>query len=158
MTDFTPALRHTRRPISDLGLHAVGSWQVKLYGIAGKRPEVSSVLVAHARTIAARTLPEPAVTPSRYGVAFVIVHEARAFNTILVDWWEQVNELRHHVFRAPAHDPETFTEITASGEAVCVWELRVQAFEREAWLRHVLANPAGPDLGAYLGARIDEVC
>ena len=91
-------------------------------------------------------------------MGFVIIHEAHAFNTVVVDWWEQVNELRHHVFRAASDSPESFTEITSSGEAVCVWELRVQAFEREAWLRSVLEAPEGPDLSIYLGERLNEIC
>jgi hypothetical protein len=31
-----------------------------------------------------------------------------------------------------------------------VWEAAVICHERAAWVRHVLANPAGADLGAYL--------
>ena len=119
---------------------------------------MAQVLVELAKTIAAQTLPKPAVTLARYGVGFVIIHEAHAFNTIVVDWWEKVNELRHHVFRAASDSPESFAEITSSGEAVCVWELRIQAFERDAWLRSVLEAPEGPDLASYLGNRLNEIC
>src|SRR5262245_4890647 len=158
MTTFNPPLRHSRRLISDLGLHDTNQWRLKLYGIGGKEPDVSSVLVERAKTIAAQSLPAPAVTAARYGVGFVIVHEAHAFNTVVVDWWEKVNELRHHVFRAASDKSGPFDEITSSGEAVCVWELRVQAFEREAWLRCVLEHPEGPDLETYLGVGLSEIC
>jgi hypothetical protein len=158
MTTFDPPLRHTRRPISYLGLHDTNQWRLKLYGIAGKGTQVAQVLVELAKTIAAQSLPTPSVTLARYGVGFVIIHEAHAFNTVVVDWWEKVNELRHHVFRAASDSTESFAEITSSGEAVCVWEMRVQAFEREAWLRSVLEAPEGPDLAAYLGDRLNEIC
>jgi hypothetical protein len=31
-----------------------------------------------------------------------------------------------------------------------VWDLSVVAHERDAWIRHVLASPATPNLDAYL--------
>jgi hypothetical protein len=39
--------------------------------------------------------------------------------------------------------------------AVCIWELYVMSFERHAWIAHVLTNPDGPDLDAYLTSRLD---
>ena len=38
----------------------------------------------------------------------------------------------------------------------CAWDLSVIAFERAAWVQHMLANPRGPDLEAYLVAQLDE--
>jgi hypothetical protein len=32
----------------------------------------------------------------------------------------------------------------------------VIGFERAAWVRHVLANPGGPDLDAYLADQLNE--
>lgn len=107
-------------------------------------------LIDECLRIAREVLPLPARTDRRYGIATLIVHEAAAFNTIVVDWWEQTNELRHHVFRAPSDETGPFVEITSSGESVCVWELRIQAFEREAWLRNVLLL-SSPDFDEYLG-------
>jgi hypothetical protein len=98
------------------------------------------------------------VTSTRYGVGFVVVHEAHSFNTVIVDWWEMVNELRHHVFRASPDAPRSFHEITASGESVCVWELRVQAFERQAWLDTVLEPHTVNAFATYLATRFSEEC
>ena len=36
-----------------------------------------------------------------------------------------------------------------------MWELAVWAFERRAWIEHVLGNPAGPDPERYLEDRLD---
>ena len=149
---FDPStLTHTVRPVRFLELWRNGGWAVKMYGISTEDERPPPMLVDTAREIAVSCLPHPPLTEERYGTAFVIVHEAPAFfNTVIVDWWERVNELRHHVFRAQPEAPTRFHEITASGEAACVWELRVQAFEREAWLLHVLQNEGGPDLDGYL--------
>ena len=110
--------------------------------------------ITAAESIAAQTLPLPAVTENRYGVAFVTVHQAAMFNQIIVDWWERENELRHRVFQAWPEAPYDFREITASGEAFCVWELKVIAFERDAWMSHVLTPPGGTDWEGYLQQKL----
>ena len=156
MTSFEPRLAHVPRNITSHGVERAGAWSMKLYSVAGKEPRVSEPLLERARKIAAITLPTPAVTSARYGVGFVVVHEAHAFNTVIVDWWEQVNELRHRVFRAAPDEPQSFRDITGAGESVCVWELRVQAFEGQAWLDHVVRRASGPDFDAYLNAVLDE--
>jgi hypothetical protein len=160
-TNATPhsawVLSHHPRPIRPVERFTIDGWALKVYSVAGLGPVVSPLLIDCARQIAAQRLPQPAITALRYGVGFVVIHEAAAFNTVLVDWWECTNELRHHVFRAAAGSAD-FTEITESGESVCVWELRVQAFEREAWLRHVLNAPGGSNLRNYLGALLSENC
>ena len=43
-------------------------------------------------------------------------------------------------------------DAAVEGFGPCVWELAVQAHERQAWLRYVLVNPHGPDVDAYLGS------
>lgn len=158
MPKFDPPLHHRTRPIRYLGLHRASGWSYKLYTIAGVGDDVDPSLVELAKERAGAVLPRPAQTTTRYGASFVIVHEATDFTTVVIDWWERVNELRHRVLRAPPDAPGSLTDITASGESVCVWELRVQAFEREAWLDTVLRNPGGPDLGAYFGRHFNEVC
>jgi hypothetical protein len=158
VTRFNPPLEHSVRSISDHGVRSVGEWSVKLYGIAGKSQTISADLLGFGLETAATALPQPALTSTRYGVGFVVVHEAHSFNTVIVDWWEMVNELRHHVFRASPDAPRSFHEITASGESVCVWELRVQAFERQAWLDTVLTHPRESRFTAYLATRFSESC
>jgi hypothetical protein len=158
VTRFVPRLEHSARPISDHGVHSVGDWSVKLYGVAGKAPTISADLLSLGLEIAASALPRPALTSTRYGVGFVVVHEAQSFNTVIVDWWEMVNELRHHVFRASPGAPGSFHEVTASGESVCVWELGVQAFERQAWIDTVLQQPDEGRFASYLATRFSGRC
>ena len=158
MNHLDPLLRHSPRLITTYGVRHLGEWSVKLYGVGGRARNVDPALLSVAETIGLDALPHPASTIARYGVGFVIVHEAHAFNTIIVDWWEEVNELRHHVFRAGPGNPRMFREVTSSGESVCVWELRIQAFERQAWLDHVLLRQSGPDLASYLSTQLIEEC
>ncbi len=158
MTALNPAWRfgHHPRHIASLGLWPIDDWTVKVYTIAGVDGRVSPRLLDAAGDIVRNALPRPGVCAQRYGAAFVLVHEAQAFNTVAVDWWQNVNELNHRFFRAPAGS-SAFIDITASGESACVWELRVQAFERDAWLTHVLTEGRA-DLEGYAQARLNEMC
>jgi hypothetical protein len=45
--------------------------------------------------------------------------------------------------------------MSGNGPAACVWDLRVMAFERDAWLECILKNPR-PDVEAYLQRRLNE--
>src|SRR4051812_45440886 len=93
------------RPIRFLELWETGGWRVKLYGISSLAERPQARLLKVAREIAKGTLPSPALNPTRYGAAFVTIHEAEMFNQIIVDWWERVNELRHRVFKAQPEQP-----------------------------------------------------
>ena len=130
-------LKHEPRRIAPLAPLVFRDWRLKAYGICGLGRPIPEAMVEAAAQIACEQTPTQAITSARYGVGFVIAHEARAFNTITVDWWENTNELRHKVFRAPT-GAHSYLEITASGEMACVWELRIIAFERDAWLDCVL--------------------
>lgn len=140
--------KHSLRPIRFLGLQSIGEWQVKLYGISSLAEKLAPEFTPIALKLALKCLPQPAITETRYGVAFVTIHHAEAFNQIIVDWWEHNNELRHRVFKALPSDPMSFNDITPTGEAFCVWELAVICHEREAWLRQVLGET--PNVEGYL--------
>lgn len=143
------------RPIRFLELWQEHGWRIKLYGISQHAQKPEKRYVSIAKEIAGNLLPQPAVTPERYGAAFITIHQADLFNQIVFDWWERDNELRHHVFKAEPTAPESFENITATGEAFCVWELRVIAFEREAWLNTMLKADDNPDIERYLQARLN---
>lgn len=145
------------RPVRPLGVFEHDGWRLKVYGIAyqGQRPSQS--LVSAAERIAAETLPFPSEIEGRYGCGFLGVHEGRGHDFIFVDWWEDENELHHHVFIAPTGEPDQLRDATATGVSACVWDLAVICFERQAWLETVLTNPAGPDLEAYMGRVLDAV-
>lgn len=147
---------HRPRSICHLGVREFSGWQVKVYGIAWQGEQPRPELVQAAIRTAAQALPSPARQlagdgPDRYGLGFCIVHDARDHCFVLCDWWAAGNEIHQRMFSAPLNAPDALAPHPA--EAIgCVWELAVTDFERRAWLRHVLANPGGPDEAAYLHA------
>jgi hypothetical protein len=72
---------------------------------------------------------------------------------VFVDWWEQENELHHHVFFSSSEEPGALRAGTAADPIACAWDLAVVAHERSAWVRHVLAADL-PDVDAYLADRL----
>jgi hypothetical protein len=151
------------RVISFLKLHDAAGWRLKFYGIAasGGRPRPELVTVAEA--LLPSVLPSPATyagsddphDPGRYGVGFVILHDAEDYAYALFDWWAGESELHQRIYsalpsRLGAMRPHPTPAIGA------VWELAVTDHERRAWVEHVLARPDGPDLDGYLAARLED--
>ena len=127
---------------------------MKLYGIALPGEQPAPELVDAALLKAEATLPRPAHAPGRYGVGFVVVHQAADHAFVLVDWWYGENEIHQKLFSAEPGRPERLAP--HSGDAIgCIWELSVTDFERRAWIEDVLANPAGPDIELYLGRELN---
>lgn len=147
-------LNHKKRPIRYLELAEINGWNVKFYGICSLNEFPDDKFIEIAKQIAEENLPTPAINNSRYGIAFVTIHQAEMFNQIIIDWWERVNELRHRVFKSEPESPFDFKDITETGEAFCVWELRVIGFERDAWVQTVLSNDKS--IGKYLQRQLNE--
>ncbi len=144
------------RPIRFLEDWHESGWRLKVYGIAYRRPAPRRELVAAAKRIAVERLPQPAQAEGRYGVGFLGVHDGRGANFIFVDWWADENELHHHVYASPSDQPTALRYLTPTGVIVCVWDLRVLGFERQAWMDNVLTNADGPDLDGYMMCRLNE--
>lgn len=147
---------YTKRAIRFLELWQHGGWRLKVYGIADGRPKPRPELLTAAQAIAKQRLESIPISLRHYSVGFLGVHDGRTSNFVFVDWWADENELHHHVYVSPKDQPSRFTYATPSGLAACVWDLRLMAFERQAWLDTVLKPPAGPDVGAYLRQVLNE--
>lgn len=143
------------RPIRFLEEWTIDGWRLKVYGITYRRACPRAELIETARRLARESLPLVGAG-GNYGVGYVGVHDGRGANFVFVDWWADENELHHHVFAAPSTQLKDLPEITATGLSVCVWDLRVQCFEREAWLEAVLKNPRSADMEDYLRRRLNE--
>lgn len=160
-----PEAPYRTRPIRFLHLADLGGWRVKVYGISAHRELPAPEFVQAAGRLARERLPTPpvwsappgegpVVSEDRYGVAILIAHEGREGSFALVSWWVGENMLQHQVHLTSAGPPFTFEYLSPTGIVACVWELAVLAFEREAWVDAVLANPSGPDLDAYLARHL----
>ena len=99
-------------------------------------------------------LPNPAITDSRYGLGFLIIHQGEHRNWLLLDWWYDQEILKQHLYSSPLDNPGTITRAEQDLLA-CTWELAVHGFERQAWIDTVLNNPTGPDVEAYLNQRLN---
>jgi hypothetical protein len=127
---------------------------MKVYGIAAHGLSASEALVEATVDLAARILPQPPTGEERSGLGFAIAHDAAAVGIALIYWWQSANELHQRVYVAPRDAPQALAKLADPGSG-CVWELGIIDFERRAWLKDVLANPAGPDIDAYLSRRLD---
>jgi hypothetical protein len=143
------------RPIRYLGVLEPPGWRLKLYGISYERDLPREELIEAGRTLAGERIGGFAAGQDHYGVGFVGIHDGRGANFVFVDFWASENELHHHVFVSPHDRPEALEDVTETGLSACVWDLAVMGFERQAWLDSVLANPAGPDLDAYLACQMN---
>lgn len=121
----------------------LGDWRMKAYGIRYGDGPIQPQLLRAAKQLTADRLSESADVSAHYHVGYVGVHQGKTAHFIFVDWWADENELHHHVYVAPLEDPTAFRYTTPSGLIACVWDMKLMAFERDAWVDTVLANPAG---------------
>jgi len=144
-----------RREVRFLELWQPTGWSIKIYGLTHPRRAMpGGEFLAAVKMLAAPLL--GSVAPQdHHGAGFFILHAARKANFILLDHWTGENTIRQNAYTSTFDEPEAFTDMTASRLVACVWELQVLSFERQAWLDAVLANPAGPDLDAYLDQRMN---
>ncbi|HUF65287.1 MAG TPA: hypothetical protein VMM17_04855 [Gemmatimonadaceae bacterium] len=130
--------------------HSVGPWRVKVYRVTLPGDEPSAVLEAAALALAQETLLGLAAHTSHYGVAILGIHQGKHDNLVFVSWWVDANELRHRVYRSPANSPATLRAVGSEDTVGCVWDLRILAFEAQAWVDEVLRPRRWDALEAYL--------
>jgi hypothetical protein len=141
------------RSVTFLGIVGRDDWRLKLYAIALDRAAFDEARFRRGLELALDALPTPSRTTSRPGVGFCIQHQGRGADYVVLAWWDRENELPLRVFVKTPADPEW--RPARGGESVCVWDLEVIGFERDAYVRTVLAEPATPP-EAYLEAVIAE--
>lgn len=145
------------RPIRYIELWEEADWRLKVYGIAYDRPLPRPEVIEAAKAVTRTHLSREGICRTcDHGVGFLGIHDGRGANFVFFDFWADENELHHHVYVSPTDQPNRWDYVTPSGLIACVWDLRVMCFERQAWVDAVLANPSGPDIDAYLAARLNE--
>ena len=141
-----------KRTIRFRGTPPYDDWKFKQYSISAYNENAPAVLFEAATPHIRELLPPQAVNATRYGVGFIIVHEACDGNYLLVSWWEGENMLCHHVLGAASDTPLHFKSIKDSGIIACVWELEILYFEKKLWSEKILMQPGQPDFDTYLSA------
>ena len=74
-----------------------------------------------------------------YGVGFLILAHGAVSHWLMLDWWSSLH-LYQRIFLAEGMPPRRFTK-APSGLVQCVYDLRITAFESEAWRVHAVENP-----------------
>jgi hypothetical protein len=152
------------RSIVPLPVRDVGGWRLKVTQVLAPGRTAESALVDASAAAAERFLPTPALTPLHYGVGILIVHQGTRYDFVLVGYWTHETELRYETYMRASSDSTRLEALAGGDLATDVWDLRVLAFERDAWLEHVLRAPERPGdrdrpwedrLAAYLGARLE---
>ena len=118
----------------------VGGLRLKLYHI-GTAPPVDDLL-AGARSEAARIEAEAAREGGAHGLGFAIIHEGEDGTWLLLDWWAHGGILCQ---RLSLSCGAGFAPVEPRPLMACVWELPILSHERDAWVTHMMRDPASPD-------------
>jgi hypothetical protein len=139
------------RRVVPRGVRAVDGWRLKQYHIVyGEAAPDWGRFEGGLGSAKQQGLWLPAAEgPGRYGVGFVIGHQGRVSDYLVLKWWDNENELPGMVL---VHDrvPHAPWRPAKSCEGICVWDLSVIWHERNAFVRTVLARTGEPDVEAYL--------
>lgn len=138
------------RRIACVGLREPASWKLKLYSVVYGREPVDWAGFEPGLQLAEQAMPKPDPTAGRPGLGFIIAHQGRTGDYVVLCWWEAENELPIRVWVRRSRQ-ESFRP-GEGGESVCVWDLEVIWSERQAWVETMLA-PGGSDPAAYLARR-----
>lgn len=129
-----------------LGLTRAGGHTLRTYGVAcGDEPLDRERFQPGVAAVLER-LPEPDWNHGRPGAGVLILHQGTVADYLVMGWWDRQNELPLRVWIryadgwAPARDDES----------VCVWDLEILAFERDAWVATMLSDGRPESLQRYL--------
>lgn len=142
------------RHLRPAGVVTASGWQVKQYRVTLTDTPIEPDVVAAAEQYLPKLLPSSAATDPTPRVAVSVLHAGE--DAIWLNLYSWVREAIVHWRAANAvfDAPTSFNEL-AEPLIGCVWELPALAFERSAWVRHLL-RPERPDLDAYLADWLPE--
>lgn len=136
------------RPVRFEGLRELAGYRLKVYSVRYGLGGLDRAVYEEGLALAGPSLPRPAVAEGRCGVGFVICHQGRGVHYLVLNWWARENELPGRIwvreFGVGAWRP------ARADESICVWDLEVIWFERNAFVEEVLSKEPA-DVGAYLG-------
>lgn len=146
MQPYAPRTIHFR------GLRQPRGWTLKFYTVTLDAEPLDEEAFEIALRKAEDALPEPDRGRGRYGLGFLIAHQGRTGDYVVLGWWDHENELPVRVWVRRRDSPWRPAE---SGESFCVWDMEVIWAERRAWIDTMLAE-AGPDPAAWAEAVDDR--
>ncbi len=143
-----PYIRYAPRQVTVAPARTVRGYRLKEYRVVPVGVEFEPQRFGNAEALIATQLP-PTVDPDlgRPGVGFFIAHQGATADYLVLAWWDQQNELPLRVW---CRADDGWRPARAS-ESVCVWDLEIIWFERNAWIETALSGaPIDAAVAQYL--------
>lgn len=141
-----------KRHLRFVELWEATGWVIKVYLHSAHGDELPRGCLLNTKTFIKAKLSEAERAEPLHRVGFMIISHGAVSNWVMLDWWSS-HILYHRIFRIEGMPPERFTDAPFN-LFQCVYELRITAFESEAWRNYVAENPA-PNVQAYLKAQLN---
>jgi hypothetical protein len=149
--------KYSPRPIRFLEIHSVDNWKIKIYSISLNHEFVSDNNIENAKKNIAFWLKKAELNElETYKIATLILHEGKEGCFAIINWWIDDNMLQQYIYLSKSQTPTVYTLYSNTGIITCVWELTVIWFERNAWVKHVLAGNNKPDFESYLNEQLNQ--
>lgn len=127
-------------------------WRIKVYSIVYDAAAPDWARFHKGRELALAALPEAEGEAGRPGVGFAIAHQGRNADYFVLGWWDRENELPLRIF---VREGGEGWRPARGSESICVWDLQVLWFERDAYVL-TLMDPSCPQpASAYLGFELN---
>ena len=144
------------RPVRFLEVYRHSDWLVKIYSISIRNEFVNESTIEYAKQQLSKWLHNSNChTLDNYKLATLILHEGKEGCFAIINWWVDENMLQHFVYLAKNEEPTSFELYSDNGIIVCVWEMAVLWFERNAWVENILMQASDPDVNAYLNTQLN---
>jgi len=143
-----PIESYRPRAVTELGLWSIDGLQLKVYGIAADRKEITDSTINFARSFVSDEVPPlVAAEGDDNGLGFVIIHPGDLGLSVLAHWWIQGSVLCQHIHRTLWDAAQPLNTLTRPAVA-CVWELGLIDAEQKIWRKTMMKADA--DASAYL--------
>jgi len=129
-----------------------GNWIIKIYIHSTHSDEVSIEFAIDAKAFIQFRISELEQSGLLHRVGFLILAQGAVSNWIMLNWWSSF-QLYQKIFSADGAPPHRFSPAPAD-LLQCAYDLRITAFESEAWRTHVVENPQR-DIQSYLESLIN---
>jgi hypothetical protein len=139
------------RTLQFIDFYNAQGWKLKVYSILHPDKTLNPQLIETAKRTALEFLPD-ATEPGHYGVGFISVHQGKSYDFVTVGYWTYSTELRHQSYMKASSSSSELEMITTELSSD-VWDIRLLAFERDAWVNKMLKIAS---LDAYLNERLNE--
>lgn len=139
---------YSPRQILRLPLLKAASWDLKQYAVVYGQSRFNNGQFREGLSLALSVLPAPACTNDRLGVGFIIFHQGKTMDYVVLAWWDRENELPLRVF-VSERNSHAWRRAQGS-ESICVWDLEIIWRERNAFVETILGRRVPSPRDRYL--------